>query len=210
MVDYGQVSELATAIGTLALAVTTAVSVRSANRSARVAERAMLAGIRPLLLPSRMTDEEQKVGFIDQHWVHLPGGYGTAEATDEVVYLTISLRNAGGGLGLLHGWAVIPDSHGGTPVTELAGFRRLTRDLYIAGGDIGFWQGAIRSVDDPLFQPLCERIRERQQFVVELLYGDQEGAQRTISRITLQPVGEAGAWLATISRHFYPDREDPR
>ena len=53
MADWVTISSLATAGGTLVLAIATFSSVKSANRSARVAERALLAGMRPVLMPSR-------------------------------------------------------------------------------------------------------------------------------------------------------------
>jgi len=49
VIDSVTVSALATAGGTLVLAVATFASVRSANRAARAAERSLLAGLRPLL-----------------------------------------------------------------------------------------------------------------------------------------------------------------
>ena len=102
--DWVTISSLATAGGTLVLAVATFASVRSANRSARVAEETLLASVRPLLMPSRLDDPMVKVGFQDEHWVHVPGGTGTIEVTDDAVYLTMSLRNAGSGIAVLHGW----------------------------------------------------------------------------------------------------------
>jgi len=48
--DWATVSSLATAGGTLALAVATFASVRSANRAARVAEQSLMEGLRPLPL----------------------------------------------------------------------------------------------------------------------------------------------------------------
>ena len=47
MTDWVTISALATATGTLVLAVATFASVRSANRAARVAEQAFLMGQRP-------------------------------------------------------------------------------------------------------------------------------------------------------------------
>ena len=63
--DWVTISALATAGGTLVLALATFASVRSANRAARVAERSLLLGLRPLLLPSKLDDPPQKVGFAD-------------------------------------------------------------------------------------------------------------------------------------------------
>jgi hypothetical protein len=59
--DWATISALATAGGTVVLAGATFASVRSANRSARLAEVSLMAGLRPLLLPSRLQDEPQKV-----------------------------------------------------------------------------------------------------------------------------------------------------
>ena len=77
--DWATIASLATAGGTLVLAVSTFASVRSANRAARAAERSLLAGMRPLLMPSRLQDAEQKILFGDGKWVHVPGGGGAAE-----------------------------------------------------------------------------------------------------------------------------------
>ena len=83
MDTWGIAASLATAGGTLVLAAATFVAVRSSNRAARATERALLAGIRPVLVPSRLEDPPEKVGFIDDHWVRVPGGRAIAEVTDE-------------------------------------------------------------------------------------------------------------------------------
>src|SRR3954468_2300708 len=106
--DWVAISSLATAGGTLVLAGATFASVRSANRAARAAERSLLAGIRPLLVTSRRGDPEQKVGFMDAKWFLVPGGGAAAEATDEAVYLAMSIRNVGSGIGVLDGWHFSP------------------------------------------------------------------------------------------------------
>ena len=49
--DWATIASLATAGGTLVLAVSTFASVKSANRAARAAERSLLAGLRPLPMP---------------------------------------------------------------------------------------------------------------------------------------------------------------
>jgi hypothetical protein len=85
MADWSTAASLATAGGTLVLAVATFASVRSANRAARAAERSLLAGLRPLLVPTRLQDPEQKVLFGDEHWVKVTGGRGSAEVTDQAV-----------------------------------------------------------------------------------------------------------------------------
>ena len=44
---------------------------------------------------------------------------------------------------------------------------------------------------------------------VDVLYGDQEGGQRVISRMALRPLDD-GRWLAVAGRHWQLDRSDPR
>src|SRR5262249_16199454 len=74
MADWVTISSLATAGGTLVLAVATFASVRSANRAARVAEHALQVGLRPVLTPSRPEDPPEKVNFGDDRWFHVPAG----------------------------------------------------------------------------------------------------------------------------------------
>jgi hypothetical protein len=204
-------SALATALGTLILALATFGAIRSANRSARAAERSLLAGLRPLLLASRPQDAEQKVGFNDQHFVRLPGASGTAEATADAVYLTLSLRNVGPGVAVLDRWIAHPERLAGNEQRppDLSRFRRLTRDLYIASDDIGFWQGALRDPDTDEFRAMSAAVHERRALTIDVLYGDFEGGQRTISRFSLM-ARENGGWYATNVRHWSLDRPDPR
>jgi hypothetical protein len=50
---------------------------------------------------------------------------------------------------------------------------------------------------------------ERQPFTIDLLYGDQQGGQRTISRYTVLPANDDG-WYGQVGRHWNLDRPDPR
>lgn len=212
MADWVTISSLATAGGTLVLAVSTFASVRSANRAARAAERSLLAGLRPLLLASRLQDPEQKVGFADQKWLVVAGGGAAAEVGDDAIYLALSLRNVGTGLGVLHGWYFHPGrvlGSAGGDHPSLTDFHRLSRDLYIPAGDFGFWQGTFRDPEAPEFAAAREPIEARESVTVDLLYGDQDGGQRVITRFILNPRGE-DSWLGTVSRHWNVDRDDPR
>jgi hypothetical protein len=201
---------LATAGGTLILAVSTFAAVRSANRSARVTERALLAGIRPVLVASRPEDPAEKVGFQDEHWVRVPGGRGVAEVADDVIYLVLALRNVGTGLAVLDRWDVYPRRVvGNEDHRDPTTFRRLTRDLYVAGGDCGFWQGALRDPAEPIYGEVRAAIEAGEYLTIDLLYGDHEGGQRTITRFALIPVPD-GPRLASPSRHWNLDRSDPR
>jgi hypothetical protein len=210
--DWATAASMATAAGTLVLALATFVSVRSANRAARVAERTLLAGIRPLLMPSRPQDPEQKVGFADNRWVRVSGGQAAVDVSDDAIYFVISLRNVGSGLGVLHGWRFDPDRLFAGDVERhppLEEFRRLSRDLYISATELGWWQGAFRDPAEPQFARARDAIAARQPMTVELLYGDYEGGQRVITRFALLPAGE-DRWLASVSRHWNIDRPDPR
>ena len=210
MADWATVSSLATAGGTLVLALATFASVRSSNRSARIAEATLLASVRPILMPSRLDDPQLKVGFVDNHWVRVDGGRATVEVTDEAVYMTMSLRNAGTGVAVLHGWRLEePDNFMKQQRPPLEEFRRLTRDIYIPAGDLYFWQGAVREPDDAYRGLVDKALANAERLLVDVLYGDQVGGQRIISRFSVVPV-ESGGFLATLARHWNIDRPDPR
>jgi hypothetical protein len=244
--NWATIADLGTALGTLVLAVATFSSVRSGNRSARVAEQSLQTSLRPLLMPSRLSDPMLKVNFGDNKWVRLPGGSAVAEIGggdgtrgpgDSVIYLSVSVRNVGNGLAVLHGWRLTayqqwpPDE----PAPPLGEFQMQTRDLWISPGDIGFWQGAIRDLADQRY-PMARRVIEtRSDWIVDLLYGDQDGGQRAITRFRCQapawtgrhsddssppadgggsgsgrPGADDGVWLATVARHWTLDQPDPR
>jgi hypothetical protein len=208
--NWETISALATGAGTLVLAVATFASVRSANRAARAAERSLLAGLRPLLVSSQLQDPAQKVQFVDEKWFAVPGGGGVAEVGPDAVYFAISLRNVGPGMAVLDGWSMSAERLiGSVEHAELSSFHRLSRDLYIAPGTVGFWQGALRDTSDAVFTAACEVIEARGRFTVELLYGDYEGGQRMVSRFGFD-ARKDGAWFVSTSRHWNIDRPDPR
>src|SRR5216684_293662 len=145
MSDASTIASLATAGGTLVLAVATFSSTRSANRAARISEQSLKVGLRPVLFNARPHDPPQKVGFIDNHWLRLRDGLAAAQEADENLYLAIPLRNVASGLAVLHGWHVLPENPAtDLPPPPLEEFRRLARDLYVPAGDVSFWQGAVR------------------------------------------------------------------
>jgi hypothetical protein len=210
MADWSTAASLATAVGTLILALATFVAVRAANRAARVAESSMLIGIRPLLMPSRLEDPVQKIMWGDEHWARLSGAGSVVEETGGNIYLAMSLRNSGSGIAVIHGWHVgLEDLHDQPPHAEPDAFRPQIRDLYVAGNDIGFWQGALRDHDDPQYPALLEAVRSSRIFSMELLYSDHEGGQRAIGRFALAPAGDS-RWLCSVVRHWNLDRPDPR
>src|SRR2546423_2516976 len=206
MADWVTISALASAGGTLVLAGVTVASVRSANRAARVAEQSLLAGQRPLLVPARTEDPALKVGFQDDVWFRVPGGQGIASATDAAVYLVIAIRNVGTGIAVLHGWHLLPELRleAGAHVVPppLEEFTTLTRDLYVAPGDVGFWQGSFRDPSTDGYRTARRAIEGQQRMGVDILYGDFEGEQRVISRFMLTPreVDDGVNWYAAVGR----------
>jgi hypothetical protein len=216
MADTSTIASLATAAGTLILAVATFSSTRSANRAARVTEQALKIGLRPVLFNARPHDPPQKVGYIDDHWVLLRDGLAAVQVSSENLYLAIPLRNVASGLAVLHGWYLWPrrEDFRNDPVAPEQ-FRRLQRDLYVPAGDVSFWQAALRDAGDPLHEQLREAILAGTGISVDVLYGDHEGGQRTITRFFLAPRShspeqEPWLWICSTSRHWNLDRADPR
>ena len=153
-----------------------------------------------------------KVNFGDDKWLRVPGssavgeiggGDGTMGPKDAGVYLSLSLRNVGSGIAVLHGWRF----HAGRPPADdepppLDEFRMQTRDMYIPPGDIGFWQGALRNLDDPQYLEARKAVEEISEWVVELLYGDEDGGQRVIGRFRVP--------AKPMDRSAQPDRRAGR
>jgi hypothetical protein len=213
MPDWATISSLATAGGTLVLAVATFSSVRSANHAARTAERALQVGLRPVLFPSRPQDPPQKLRWGDDHWASLGGGRAIVEDADGIIYLAISLRNVGAGIAVLHGWRAErgPGGVSGAVRPELDAFRVQRRDLYVPAGDTSFWQAAIREPEDPDRSAIVEAVAGREVISVDLLYGDHEGGQRAVSRFSLTPrAPDEPDRLCAVIRHWNVDRPDPR
>jgi hypothetical protein len=192
MADWVTISSLATAGGTLVLAVATFSSVKSANRSARVAERSLMIGMRPVLIPSREDDPLERIRFGDGQIVQVPGHGGAAEVHGDNVYLALALRNGGNGLAVIHGWRArarhdpsMPGAGRVYEMPDLDEFRQQQLDLYIPAGDSGFWQGAFRDPAVPGYDEVREALDNSGSVQVDLLYGDHEGGQRTIARFVI-------------------------
>jgi hypothetical protein len=215
--NWTTIASLATAAGTLVLAIATFASVRSANNAARTAERAFQVGLRPLLFPSRLEDAAQKIRWGDDHWVSLGGGRAVLEHVDGAVYLAMSLRNVGSGNAVLHSWRTEDrpefSDRGSAPMRRPSPeeFRPQSRDLFVPPGDMSFWQGAIREENDPDMPMVHDAISSRRGIVIDLLYSDFEDGQRTISRFLVSARGEEKTdWLCGVVRHWNLDRPDPR
>jgi hypothetical protein len=205
-----------TAVGTLVLAVATFASIRSANRSARNAERALQIGLRPVLFASRAHETIQKVNWGDGHWAALPPGRAVLENEDGVIYMAMSLQNVGSGIAILHGWRIdvverispqasLEDMRATSMQVrpDPAAFRPQTRDLYSPPGDLSFWQAAIRTPDDPDRHRVEQAIGNEHPLIIDLLYGDHEGGQQTISRFNLSRYPGKDEWFTSVVRHWY-------
>jgi hypothetical protein len=170
--EWATIASLATAVGTLILAIATFASVRSANysaraadraarvaeQSARIAERSLMAAERPLLMSSRLQDPEQKIQFMEGRFVKVAGGSATLQVADGAVYMVISVRNVGTGLAVMHGWHVDVTGQPLQTPPPLEDFTTQTRDIYVASGDIGFWQGALRDPAAAQFKAIAAAI----------------------------------------------------
>ncbi len=211
MVNWSTIASLATAAGTLVLGLATFAAVRSSNRSARIAESALQEQRRPLLAQSRLEDPMQKIMFLEGNWVSASGGRAAVEHVDGSVYLALSLRNVGSGIAVCQGWAARTAEASPADLSThvpLEDFRLQSRDLYIPAGDIGMWQGALRNPDDAVRANLVDAVETGQRIMVEVLYSDLVGRQRTVSRFGLVPA--EGSWIASLNRHWYLDWDGPR
>ena len=213
-----------TAVGTLVLAAATFASVRSGNRAGRNAERALQAGLRPVLFASRPHETIQKVRWGDAHWAALPPGHAVVEEEGGVIYMAMSLQNVGTGIAVILGWRVdaghiinpsasLEEMRAETQLVrpDSSTFRPQTRDLYSPPHDLSFWQAAIRTPSDPDRARVEAAIAGPDPLLIDLLYGDQEGGQRTISRFSIARYGGPDdGWFPAVVNHWYLDRDAPR
>jgi hypothetical protein len=204
-----------TSAGTLVLAGATFAAVRSSNRSARIAERALLAGLRPLLVTSRAQDPAEQVQFADGRTFEVEAGHGMVRQQNGVVYLAILLRNVGSGIAVLHGYHLEPEPaqsvaqdplgparhRRGDSAPARSLFFEQQRDLYVAAGGGGFWQAAVRDPDSELYGAMAEAIDTAGRLTVDLLYRDHDGGQPTITRFVLLP-DEGPRWRCDVTRHW--------
>ena len=216
--DASTIASALTAGGTLILAVATFASTRSANRASRAAERSLLANLRPVLVNAQIGDPVQKVGFADDHWVRLEGQQAAFDVPREdddapAIHLAFSVRNVGSGIAIIQGWCPTPQrlmgADGHAPVEH---FRAQTRSLYIPPGGVGFWQGALRDPDDPVFSEFAKAAATRDPVTIDLLYSDMNGGQQTITRMSMTSLSEdpesgRPLWWAAIGKHWLLSEE---
>jgi hypothetical protein len=206
--DWVTISALATAAGTLVLALATFASVRSANRAARVAERRMLESLRPMLTASRLQDPPEKIRVVDGRWSRF--------RVAAVLYSTRTDRlpddgaaKRGRGLAVLHGWQCAsgygPARTSTRSPTRCAGwpetFSRPGRHRVLAG--------ALCNPSQPISGEVVRAVEECADGpIIDLQYGDDEGGSACDQPFALTPhESEDGAtrWLASMSRHWNLD-----
>jgi hypothetical protein len=204
-----------TSIGTLVLAGATFAAVRSSNRSARVAERALLAGLRPVLTPSRPEDPSEQVQFADGRVFEVGGGCATVRDEHDVIYLALPLRNVGAGIALLRGYHIEAESaqrvaqdplgparhRRGDEAPDPSIFSEQQRDLFVASGGLGFWQAALRDGGEERYERTRDAIGSAGRITIDLLHTDHEGGQPTITRFVLLP-GADGRWRSDVTRYW--------
>jgi len=202
-------AQLATAGGTLILAVATYQSVRSANRAARVAEQSIAMRLQPVLVPSRPEDPPERVTFQEGIIVEAAGGTAAVEERNGIFYVVIPLRNVGPGLAVLRAGHVHlgrREIHDAPPSPD--SYRQLNRDLYVPPGDRGYWQIGIREESDPFWEPVATAIRERELLTVTLLYTDNMGGHRAKTQFVVSPIDEIGWHVAVVRNWGIADRDE--
>ncbi|MBV9166816.1 MAG: hypothetical protein JO342_11770, partial [Solirubrobacterales bacterium] len=161
-----------TSVGTLVLAGATFAAVRSSNRSARIAERSLLAGLRPALTTPRRNDPRLEVQFADGRMFDTGWGDALVRRENGVIYLAFQLRNGGAGVAHLVAYRLEPepatratqDPRGlarhrrRDPAPDPTTFTEQQRDLYIAAGELGHWQAALRDPTAELYAAMSEAI----------------------------------------------------
>jgi hypothetical protein len=204
-----------TSVGTLVLAGATFAAIRSSNRSARIAERSLLAGLQPLLVVASRDDPDEEVQFADGRTFKAGHGSALLHYEGNVIYMAVPLRNAGTGIAYLYGYRLESDParnfqsvpldsarhRRGDDAPDPASFSVQQRDLYIAPGETGFWQAALRDPTALIFDSTLEAIRTLGRITVDLLYGDMEGGQRTITRVVCLP-GPEQTWRCDVAHHW--------
>lgn len=189
--------------------VATFAATRSANRASRIAERSLLATLRPVLMGTQLGDPRQKIGFADDAWFQIEGPQAVLSQSEEAIYLAVGLRNFGNGIAILQAWHAVADRiMGRTAHAPIEEFRPQTRALYVPPGGLSFWQGALRDASEPLYDQTAEAIKNRTAVTIELLYTDMNGGQQTISRLAILPSSD-DRWIASVSQHWVLDEHTP-
>lgn len=214
MTEWATLADVGTAVGTLVLAGATFVAVRASARSTRIAERALLAGQRPVLAPAGPDDPAESIQFADGRVFSAERSQPLVVEDAGTIYLAIPLCNVGAGLALLRGYhlrgesasEVADDPLGpaehrrGARPPSVREFSPQQRDLLISTRRAGFWQAALRDPSTRRYQQVAQAIQSQGRITVDVLYGDHEGGQPAITRFVVLP--EAQSWRCDATRHW--------
>ena len=152
-------------MGTLVLEGATFAAIRSSNRSARVAERSLLAGLQPILVVAGRDDPVEEVQFADGRTFKAGHGSALSHHDGHVIYMAVPLRNARAGVAYLYGYRLEAEParnvqaeprdsarhRRGDDAPDPSNFSVQQRDLYVAPGETGFWQVALRDPTAPIY-----------------------------------------------------------
>jgi hypothetical protein len=223
MTDWGTLADVGTAAGTLVLACATFVAVRASAHATTIAERALLAGQRPVLAPAGPDGSPESVQFADGQVFSVGNGRALVEADSGIIYLAIPLCNVGAGLATLRGYHLQGEPAGdaaqdprglarhlrGESPPYLHTFSLQQRDLLISTRRAGFWQAALRDPETVLHKDIAQAIETRGRITVDVLYGDHEGGQPSVARFVLLP--DAASWRCDATRYWsLPQGEELR
>jgi hypothetical protein len=212
MTDWATISSLATAGATLLLALGTFASVRSANRAARVAERSLLAGLRPVLAPSRLEDPPTRSPGSTTTgrrsaaaWP--PSSSSTTASTWQCRCATSVRASRSCRAGTRH-WSTGRDSPTPSSTSSAASFGTSTFPPAASASGRGRagWRRRLprgRGRRHPAAAPVRHRAALQRH----------EGGQRTISLFSVSPRAagdDPDQWLCSVGRHWSLDRPDPR
>jgi hypothetical protein len=156
-----------------------------------------------------------EVQFADGRVFETGSGDALVRCETGTIYVALQLRNGGAGVAHLAGYRLEPESarsvtedprglarhRRGDPAPDPGTFTEQQRDLYIAAGDLGFWQAALRDPTVELYMAMTDAITSRGRVTIDLLYGDIEDGQSTITRFVLLP-GEHDGWRYDVAHHW--------
>jgi hypothetical protein len=163
----------------------------------------------------RRGDPAVDVQFADGQVFETGWGDALLRRRDGVIYLALQLRNGGAGVAHLVAYRLEPEPAGtvtqdprglarhrrGDPSPDPSTFTEQQRDLYIPAGELGHWQAALRDPTTELYTTMGEAITTLGRVTIDLLYGDIEDGQATITRFVLLP-GEQNKWRCDVTHHW--------
>ena len=168
-----------------------------------------------MLTTPRRDDPALEVQFADGRVFETGWGDALVRCETGIIYLALHLRNGGAGVAHLAGYRLEPESapsvtddprglarhRRGDPAPEPSAFTEQQRDLYITAGDLGFWQAALRDPTAELYTAMSGAVTSLGRVTIDVLYGDIEDGQSTITRFVLLP-SEQDKWRYDVTHRW--------